>query len=75
MMPQVLLIRYAGFTLLILLAAWFNAPRFLFTVLLTFALVGLGDAWIYRRAGHPFWLHLLIAALVGLGAVIALFTI
>ena len=54
MMPQVLLVRYASFTLLILLAAWFNAPWLLFAVLLTFALVGLGDDWIYRRAGIRF---------------------
>ncbi|MCV6584931.1 MAG: hypothetical protein OIF47_05310 [Marinibacterium sp.] len=75
MLPQVLLVRYGGMAVLSLLAAWFNAPRVLFSMLLAFAVIGLGDAFIYRRAGHPFWLHLVVGGLAGLGALLALFSI
>lgn len=74
MLPQALLVRYAGMTLLALLAAWLNAPTFLFAMLLAFAVIGLGDAFIYRRAGHPFWLHLAGGVVAALGAIIALFS-
>ena len=75
MLPQALLVRYAGMTALALLALWFNAPSMLFAMLLSFAVIGLGDAFIYRRAGHPFWLHLGVGAAAAIGAVIVLFAI
>ena len=75
MLPQVLLVRYGGMALLSVLAAWFNAPRILFAMLLAYAVIGLGDAFIYHRAGHPFRLHLAVGVLAGLGALIALFSI
>ncbi|MEO1733224.1 MAG: hypothetical protein AAFR45_06300 [Pseudomonadota bacterium] len=75
MLPQAMLVRYGGMSLLALLAAWFNAPRILFAMLLAFAVIGLGDAFIYRRAGHPFWMHLGVGALAAIGALIALFSI
>lgn len=75
MLPQALLVRYVGMTTLALLAAWLNAPTVLFTILLSFAVIGLGDAYIYRRAGHPFWLHLFAGAVAAVAAVITLFAI
>ncbi len=75
MLPQALLVRYGGLTVLALIAAWLNAPRMLFAMLLSFALIGFGDAYIYRRAGHPFWLHLAGGVLAAIGAILALFAI
>ncbi|MEM9127844.1 MAG: hypothetical protein AAGB28_18790 [Pseudomonadota bacterium] len=75
MLPQAMLVRYGGMSLLAVLAVWFNAPRMLFAILLSFAVIGLGDAFIYRRAGHPFWMHLAVGIVTGLGAVIALISI
>ncbi|MBJ6373255.1 hypothetical protein [Sedimentitalea arenosa] len=75
MLPQALLVRYAGLTLLALLAVLINAPTILFAMLLSFAVIGLGDAFIYRRAGHPFWLHLFGGGAAFIGAIIAFFAI
>ncbi|MBO6775278.1 MAG: hypothetical protein JJ897_07190 [Marinibacterium sp.] len=75
MLPQALLVRYGGLTVLALIAAWLNAPRMLAAMLASFALIGFGDAFIYRRAGHPFWLHLAGAVLAAVGAILALFAI
>ena len=74
MLPQVLLVRYAGLGLLARLAAWLNAPRLLFGMLLAFSVISLGDAFVYRRANHPFWLHLGAGVVAGVGAVLALFS-
>jgi len=71
MLPQAMLVRYAGLGALALVAAVFGAPRLLFAMLLAFAVIGLGDALVYRHAGHPFWMHLAVGALAGIGAVIA----
>lgn len=75
MLPQAILVRYAGMSLLALLAVWFSAPSILFAMLLSFAVIGLGDTFIYRRAGHPFWLHLGAGAAAAIAAVIALLAI
>lgn len=75
MLPQAMLVRYLGLGALALVAAIFNAPRLLFAMLLAFAVIGLGDAFIYRRAKHPFWLHLAIGGTAALGALIAFFSI
>ncbi len=75
MLPQAMLVRYGGLGVLALVAALFNAPRLLFAMLLAFAVIGLGDAWFYHRAGHPFWLHLAIGALAGIGALLAVFSL
>ncbi|HBS49674.1 MAG TPA: hypothetical protein DEA05_06115 [Rhodobacteraceae bacterium] len=75
MLPQALLVRYAGMSVLALIAVWLNAPRFLAAILLSFAVIGLGDAFIYRRAGHPFWLHLAAGAAAAIAAVVTLFAI
>ena len=71
MLPQALLVRYAGLAVPALIAAWLNAPRMLFAILLCFALISFGDAFIYRRAGHPFWLHLAGGVLAAIGALLA----
>lgn len=60
MLPQAMLVRYAGMTVLALITAWIGAPRVLFGVLLAVSVIGFGDAFIYRRADHPFWLHLIV---------------
>lgn len=72
MLPQAMLVRYAGLTLLALLAAWVGAPRVLFGVLIGISVIGFGDAFIYRRADHPFWLHLIIGGAALLGALLSL---
>lgn len=75
MLPQALLVRYVGLALLALLAALLNAPAILFAMLLSFAVIGMGDAFVYRRAGHPFWLHLAGGGAAFVGAIIAFFAI
>lgn len=72
MLPQAMLVRYAGLTVLALVTAWIGAPRVLFGVLLGLSVIGFGDAYIYRRAGHPFWLHLIVGGASLLGALLAL---
>jgi len=73
MLPQAMLVRYAGLGSLALLAALFNAPRLLFAMLVAFAVIGLGDAYVYRAAGHPFWMHAAVGGLAAVGAVVALY--
>lgn len=73
LLPQVMLVRYGGMALLALIAAWLQAPVFLFAVLLVFAVFGLGDAFIYRRAGFPFQLHLIVGGAALICALLALF--
>ena len=75
MLPQAMLVRYAGMTVLALIVAWIGAPRVLFGLLLAIAVIGFGDAFIYRRAGHPFWAHLVIGGAAGIGALLSLFAI
>ena len=75
MLPQAMLVRYGGLGVLALVAALFNAPRLLFAMLLAFAVIGLGDAWVYHRAGHAYWMHLAAGLLAGLGALLAVFSI
>ncbi|MFV0383102.1 hypothetical protein [Paracoccus sp. (in: a-proteobacteria)] len=73
MLPQAMLVRYAGLTALALVSAWIGAPRVLFGLLLAIAVIGLGDTFIYRRAGHPFWLHLAMGCAAAFGAFLSLF--
>ncbi len=75
MLPQAMLVRYAGATLLAVVAAFFGAPKVLFGLLLMISLVGFGDAYIYRRAGHPHWMHLGIGGAALIGAIFSLFSI
>lgn len=72
MLPQAMLVRYGGLTLLALIGLWLQAPAFLFAVLTVFAVIGLGDAFIYRRAGLPFRLHLITGGAALFGALLAL---
>lgn len=73
MLPQAMLVRYAGLTVLAIIAAWLGAPKVLFGVLTAIAIIGFGDAYIYRRAGHPFWFHLAIGGATAFGAFLSLF--
>lgn len=73
MLPQAMLVRYAGLAVLALVASWLNAPRILFAMLLAMAVIGLGDAFIYRQAGHPFWLHLAVGVAALIAAFLSLF--
>lgn len=73
LLPQAMLVRYAGLTALALIASWIGAPRILFGLLVAIAVIGLGDTYIYRRAGHPFWLHLAIGGAAAFGAFLSLF--
>lgn len=57
-LPQAMLVRYGGMALLAACAAWLGLPALLTSTLLVFAVIGFGDAFIYRRAGYPFKLHL-----------------
>ena len=75
MLAQAMLVRYVALAVLALFGAWFGAPRLLFAMLLTLALVGFGDAFVYRRAGHPHWLHLAVGGAAAVGALLALFAI
>lgn len=68
LLPQAMLVRYLGLAALALLAAWLDAPRLLLAMLLSFAVIGFGDAFIYRRAGLPHWMHLLGGGAAAIGA-------
>lgn len=72
MLPQAMLVRYGGMTLLAVIAAWLGLPTILFAILLAFAVIGFGDAYIYRRVGHPFRLHLIAGGAATVGALLAL---
>ncbi len=72
-LPQALLVRYAGLSLLALLAAWIGAPSVLFGLLLGFAVICFGDAFIYSRAGKPHWIHLIGGGVAAIGALVSLF--
>ncbi len=72
MLPQAMLVRYLALALLALIASWIGAPRVQFAMLLAMAVIGLGDAYIYRRAGHPFWMHVAIGGGAFIGAFFAL---
>ena len=74
LLPQAMLVRYAVLALLAALGAWFKVPLFLFAILLAFALIGFGDAFIYRRAGEPHWFHLCVGGVSLIGALLALIT-
>lgn len=73
MLPQALLVRYGGLTLLALISSWVGAPTMTFAFLLAIAVISFGDVFIYRRAGHPFLIHLIIGSVAGLGALLSLF--
>lgn len=73
LLPQAMLVRYAAAAVLALVAVWLDAPRVLFAVMLMIAIVGFGDAYVYRRAGHPFWMHLGVGIGALIGVLIALF--
>lgn len=73
LLPQAMLVRYVGLAVLALVASWIGAPRVLFGLLLAIAVISLGDTFIYRRAGHPFWLHLAIGGVAAFGAFLSLF--
>lgn len=73
MLPQAMLVRYGGLTLLALIGAWLNSPVFLFATLIAFAVIGFGDAYIYHRAGLPHRLHLVGGGVALFGALLALF--
>ncbi len=72
MLPQALLVRYAGLSVLALIASLLSAPTVAFSMLLAMAVIGFGDAYIYRRAGHPFWLHVAVGGLALFGALLSL---
>jgi hypothetical protein len=73
-LPQAMLVRYIGLSTLALIAVVLNAPRMFFAMMLSFAVISLGDLYIYRRAGQPFWMHAIAACISGVGAVLALFS-
>lgn len=75
MLPQAMLVRYASAALLALVASFLGAPKLLFAMLLMIAVTGFGDAYIYRRAGHPHWMHLGIGGAALIGALFSLFSL
>lgn len=74
LLPQAMLVRYAALALLALIGSLMGWPRLLFAMLLAFAVIGFGDAFVYRRAGHPFWLHLVVGGAAAIGALLSLFS-
>jgi len=56
-------------------AAAGNAVRYGGMSLLAFTLIGSGGAFIYRRVGHPFFMHVGLSGLAVVGEIIALFSI
>ena len=50
LLPQAMLVRYGGMALLAASAAWLGLPSLLSSTLVVFAVIGLGDAFIYHRA-------------------------
>lgn len=75
MLPQALLIRYGALTLLALISSWVGAPTMSFAFLLAIAVISLGDAFIYRRRGYPFQIHLIIGGVAAVGALLSLFAL
>lgn len=73
MLPQAMLVRYGGLLLLAAIGAWLNLRDFLLAVLVIGAVIGFGDAFIYRRAGWPFRLHLIVGGVAAIGALLAFF--
>ncbi len=57
-LPLVMVDRYAAFALFALAAAWSGDMRVIAATFAILAVPGLGDAFIYARAGHPFRKHL-----------------
>lgn len=60
MLPQAMLVRYVGMALLAICAAWLGRPALLASTLLVFAVIGLGDAIVYRRTERLFKIHLVV---------------
>lgn len=75
MLPQAMLVRYASAAILAVIASFIGAPKMLFAMLLMIAVIGFGDAYIYRRAGYPHWMHLGLGGAALIGAFFALFSI
>ena len=72
-LPQALLVRYGALTLLALISSWVGWPSMTFAFLLAIAVISLGDTFIYRRAGHPFMIHMIIGGVAAIGALLSLF--
>lgn len=72
MLPQAMLVRYGGMALLAAIAAFLGLPSLLAATLFVFAVIGLGDTFIYRRAGLPFLRHLFVGGVALLLALLAL---
>ncbi len=74
MLPQAMLVRYGGMALLAVCAAWLGRPALLASTLLVFAVIGLGDAFIYYRARLPFKIHLVSGGVALALAILTQFT-
>lgn len=73
MLPQAMLVRYGGLTLMALVGVWLNLPGFLLAVMIVCAVIGFGDAFVYRREAYAFRLHLIAGGLATVGALLARF--
>jgi hypothetical protein len=71
-LPRVMADRYVGTAVLLLGVILFGDWWLLFWFTAVVGIAGLGDVWIYRRAGHPVAPHLIASALYGLAAALAL---
>lgn len=56
-LPLVMIDRYVAFTFLALAAAWHGDAGVIAVLFVAFAFMGLADAVIYARSGHPFIKH------------------
>lgn len=70
-LPLVMIDRYVAFTFLALAAAWHGDAGVIAVLFVAFAFMGLADAVIYARAGHPFIKHAAAGVAAFLVAIVA----
>ncbi len=71
-LPLVMADRYVGTALLLLGVILYGDWWLLFWFTAVVGIAGLGDVWIYRRAGHATAPHLIASLIYGAAAVLAL---
>ncbi|MBC7155050.1 MAG: hypothetical protein H5U19_10680 [Rhodobacteraceae bacterium] len=72
-LPQVMADRYSAMCFLALGATVYGDLKVIAWLFTAFVLMGFADAWIYARAGHPYFKHLLsgVAAAVVVAVAVA----
>ena len=71
-LPRALLVRYIGTTLLALFVALTGNIAAITAMFAAYAVIGLGDAWVYKSVGKPFTIHLFGGGSAAFGTLIGL---